>query len=83
MSNFFATKEERSNKGYKSAFLDLSNVLRDLDEECNKEEEEGKKVLTKIQTKLTIQKTTSVVIKQEVVQIDLPSNKNEKRSSSV
>jgi len=59
----------------------LTDVLRDLDEECNREEE-VKQVEKKIQTKLTIKKSTSVVVTEEVVQIDSPVHQNKRISSS-
>ena len=53
-------------EGGKSAFLDLNDVLKDLEQECDREEE-TKKVESTTQTKLTIKKTTTVVVSREVV----------------
>ena len=69
LSHFFASKEDRGKECQKSAFLDLTVVLKDLDEQCDREEE-TKKVESTSQTKLTIEKTTTVVVSREVIQID-------------
>ncbi len=68
-------------EGGKSAFLDLNDVLKDLEQECDREEE-TKKVESTTQTKLTIKKTTTVVVSREIFKIDeVP--KNDRRSMSV
>jgi len=68
-------------EGGKSAFLDLNDVLKDLEQECDREEETKKVELT-TQTKLTIKKTTTVVVSREIFKIDeVP--KNDRRSMSV
>ena len=66
----------------KSAFLDLNDVLKDLEQECSKEVEMKKVEVVTSQTKLTIMKTSTVVVSSQLVQID-EVRINDRRSMSV
>ena len=66
----------------KSAFLDINDVLKDLEQECSKEVEMKKVEVVTSQTKLTIMKTSTVVVSSQLVQID-EVRINDRRSMSV